>query len=214
MKAHRAPIVDESGRCVAIVSQSHVLKFMQKLHDELVQDNALSETAEEMAIGLKAVVSVSQDTPAFEAFVKLDDARLSGLAVVNDRGELTGTTTARDILYFCSDKLSSAKNVPILEYLHTVRKSTGASEKPCALQETASLGDMLSALTEHKAHRVFLTNEHGVPMGVVSVADIVRLACGKPPKNRRVSAASMHSEAAMLAAIEAAAALAVGGQNH
>ena len=92
---HRVPIVDESGKCVSIMSQSILVQFLYSHRDELKDD--LRQSVGALGLGLTKVVSVASDATAWQAFKTLELNGVSGIAMVDREGKLVGNTSARDL---------------------------------------------------------------------------------------------------------------------
>lgn len=63
---HRVPIVDESGKCIGIVSQSVLIQFLAAHRDELKDE--LRQTVGGLQLGMCKVISVTSDASAWQAF--------------------------------------------------------------------------------------------------------------------------------------------------
>ena len=92
---HRVPIVDDSGRCIGIVSQSVLIKFLAAHRDELKDE--LRQTVGALQLGMCKVISVPSDASAWQAFKVLELNSVSGIAIVDRDGKLVGNTSARDL---------------------------------------------------------------------------------------------------------------------
>jgi len=171
-KCHRIPVVGPDGRCVSIISQSALVK---SLADHV--NNDLAETLEEAGLEYKKdIISAQDSASAKNVFELLDSHRLSGIAVVDEEtGKLVGNTSARDI------KLSvlgrSNMDQDIISYLASVRQSTFSKKEryPSAhVSEDSTVGHALRMLAKTGYHRVFVVDKDVRPIGVVSVADIIK----------------------------------------
>ena len=178
---HRVPIIngDSTGRCKGIVSQSALVKFLSKN----VSQEDLSETLEEAGLDYRRrVISVLDSTPAGDAFGVLDSHRLSGIAVVDQSGKLVGNTSARDIKLAALDGGHTAMDEDIISYLASVRQAEviKISRYPsCHVHEYGcTVGRVVNLLAKTGYHRVFVVDEDLMPVGVVSVSDILAFAIG------------------------------------
>lgn len=175
---HRVPVVNqETGKCVQIISQSLLLKFIASSKDTIADD--LKQTIEEVNIGLGDVVCVGAHEKAFTAFQLIDKTHFSGIGVIDRDQKLIGNTSARDIKFLVLDRCELSLEMPVLEYLAAVRQRViTASEKApvCALQKEATLGRAVGLLGATQFHRLFLIDSKGKPIGVVSVTDILNFA--------------------------------------
>mmetsp|Transcript_33227 Transcript_33227/g.61191 ORF Transcript_33227/g.61191 Transcript_33227/m.61191 type:complete len:349 (-) Transcript_33227:170-1216(-) len=181
-KCHRVPILngDGGGKCQGIVSQSALVKFLSKNVDK----DDLQETLDEAGLPYrKDVVSVLEDASATDAFRLLDSHRLSGIAVIDEEGKLVGNTSARDIKLAALDEgRTSLKDTDILSYLARVRQSTASKKErypSCHVHaKDSTVGHVVHLLAKTGYHRVFVVDEDIKPVGVISVADILKFAIG------------------------------------
>mmetsp|Transcript_16066 Transcript_16066/g.29034 ORF Transcript_16066/g.29034 Transcript_16066/m.29034 type:complete len:308 (+) Transcript_16066:100-1023(+) len=171
-KCHRIPVIGEDGRCISIISQSALVKGLA----ERVQD-PLDETIQEACLPYKKdIVSAKDTATAMQVFELLDNKRLSGIAVVDEEtGKLVGNTSARDIKLAVLGKDSMDQD--ILSYLATLRQSTYNKKEryPSAhVSEDSTVGHAIRLLAKTGYHRVFVVDQDTRPVGVISVADIIR----------------------------------------
>lgn len=176
-RCHRMPLCDKkTGRCVNIISQSALVKFLS----EKTPPGELDETLKDSKLVYrKEVVSIVDSAPAFEAFQLLDSHRLSGIAVVDEDGKLLGNTSARDIKLAAIDEGKTAMDQDILSYLASVRQAnlTKKDRYPsCHVHENVTISNVINTLAKTGYHRVFVVDSERRPIGVISVADIIRFA--------------------------------------
>mmetsp|Transcript_15507 Transcript_15507/g.33739 ORF Transcript_15507/g.33739 Transcript_15507/m.33739 type:complete len:354 (+) Transcript_15507:276-1337(+) len=174
---HRVPIVDTAtGKCTAIISQSALVKFLAK---QCPRDD-LTETLAEAGLPYKKdVASIVDTADASEAFELLDAKRMSGIAVVDEDGMLVGNTSARDIKFAALDEGRTAMDTDILSYLASVRQATPQKKErypSCHVHEDSTIGHVINLLAKTGYHRVFVVDKDIKPVGVISVADIVKFA--------------------------------------
>jgi len=174
---HRVPVVGEDGVCVAIVSQSTILKFLSDHRDQTAHD--VGQTLAATHLGIKSVFTIEDTKTARDAFSMIDKTGLSGIGVVDSEGHLVGNTSARDIKYFVLDKGQLSMDEAVMDYLATIRQRQ-ISEKDRApvssIHRTDTLGRAIGLLGKTQYHRLFLVDDQRKPIGVVSVADILSFA--------------------------------------
>ncbi len=96
----RLPVVDEAGRLVGIVSDRDVRlaadsPFLQETPEEAVEHLAQHTVGEIMHT---AVHTIEAEAPVVEAAKLMRVARVGGLPVVNDAGNLVGIITRSDLI--------------------------------------------------------------------------------------------------------------------
>jgi len=175
---HRVPVVNqETGKCVQIISQSLILQFLATNLEQLTED--CKQSLEEVNLGFCDVVTVGSHEKAFAAFQIIDKTHYSGIGVVDHDKKLIGNTSGRDIKYLVLDKGELSLEMPVLEYLSAVRQRIITSQEKapvCAVQKDASIGRVLGLLGATQFHRLFIVDNKGNPIGVVSVTDILSFA--------------------------------------
>mmetsp|Transcript_23291 Transcript_23291/g.48436 ORF Transcript_23291/g.48436 Transcript_23291/m.48436 type:complete len:107 (-) Transcript_23291:347-667(-) len=104
---------------------------------------------------------------------------MSGIAVVDEDGMLVGNTSARDIKFAALDEGRTAMDTDILSYLASVRQATPQKKErypSCHVHEDSTIGHVINLLAKTGYHRVFVVDKDIKPVGVISVADIVKFA--------------------------------------
>jgi predicted transcriptional regulator len=70
----------------------------------------------------KIVLTVSEDSHVFDTVKKLDDTRAGALLVTNDKEELMGIISERDILYKCYNSGKSLKESVVKNLMTSAQK--------------------------------------------------------------------------------------------
>lgn len=169
---------DREKRIVAIISQSDVIRFLDDHADQLV--HTLKMPLEN--IGTAPVFSVSVDTITRDVFGVMHQLNLHGLAVVDHKGKIVGSTTASDLkLYLTSSSMLDILQLRIVEYLDIVRDCKAFGKAPAAtLREgLATMGDAMAKCHAMTLHRIFLCDAEGAPVRVLSLTDILKYIFSK-----------------------------------
>ena len=180
-KCHRIPIMGPDGRCQSIITQSALVRALA----EHMEDQEMLETLQQSNFPYKKdVVTVKDTTTAGDVFQLLVDKRLSGVAIVDeDSGKILGNTSARDIKYAIIDTSGNASlHMDILSYLSVVRQATPTKndKHPAStVHEDSTVGHAIRLLAKTGYHRVFVVDNYQKPIGVISVADVIRFVVGK-----------------------------------
>lgn len=153
---HRVPIANDEGRCVGIISQSALVKFLVAHCDNAPDNSSLDgETlGEANLLYRKDIVAAMDTTSALEAFEMLDNHRLSGIAVVDEEdGRLVGNTSARDIKLLVQGKLTETASLEmdILSYLAAARQAVPTKKEryPSAhVAENSTVGHAIRLLSK------------------------------------------------------------------
>lgn len=194
---HRVPVVDAEGKVVQIVSQSNIVDFLVKHKADVGEE--LKQTLKDINVGFKAVKTILDTDSAKEAFDLLVETQLSGIGVVDSEGTLIGNTSASDIKAFVMNATTKL-SIPILDYLAMIRQEPSKTDKypVSAVKPSTTLERVLGILSKTNYHRLFIENEEGKPIGVISISDILLFALKEDQE--------MDNAAAAAAAVAAAAA--------
>jgi CBS-domain-containing membrane protein len=173
---HRVPVLDEDGKIVNIISQSSIIQVLsQKCTKEgdVDIDVPLSQHPE---IGSKPVLTVNKNESVINTFRLLEKKNLSGVALVDEKGRLVGSTTGKDLGRFLKNPTLATLNLPIFEHLQKIRSELIDIKTPSiALFEKDKLSRAVALLAATRVHRVFVVDdeEHYKPIRVISLTDIL-----------------------------------------
>jgi len=99
--ARRVPVVDtNTGKVVKIISQMDVVRQLQLqagAQRERDWPELLKKTPAETGVGMKPVVTISEDDEARDAFRRMIDDNVSCVGVTDDQGQLVGCISNKDI---------------------------------------------------------------------------------------------------------------------
>jgi len=172
---HRVPIIDnyEHRRLIGMITQSHLVKF---LFDNLeLMGEKKNKPLNLVPEIFKEVASVRDDANAIDSFKIMIEKAISGVAVVDSNGKLTGNISARDLKAISTDGrmfwrlFETNKN-----FLAKVKQTD--KERPSRVvfvKQSDTLETAIKLLAEHQLHHIFLVDEHSKPIGVISLKDIL-----------------------------------------
>jgi len=172
---HRVPIIDKERHLVTIITQSQVIKILDK------NLNMLGEKKNKPVMKLdnyyERVVSVHEDSVAMDAFRLMVEKDITGVAVIDNEGKLTGTVSIRDLKAISTDTrmfwrlYQTCKN-----FLLKVKSGETTGDRPrspVTVKATDTLEIVIKKLNEHNIHRVFIIDDAKRPIGVISLKDIL-----------------------------------------
>jgi 5'-AMP-activated protein kinase regulatory gamma subunit len=180
---HRLVAVDAAYKGVALITQSSVVEYLYKHRSEVGNSKLQLKAENWVHLDEVKVQLINMNEFVINAFKKIWERRVSGLAVVNDGGELVTNISASD--------LKRTHPTPIGPLIHelyqpikqfhwirtTVREKVLWGDKPrhdpIFIQKTDTLEDAIKQVMEHHIHRVYVVNENKHPVGVVSLSDIL-----------------------------------------
>ncbi|GFR43787.1 hypothetical protein Agub_g4904 [Astrephomene gubernaculifera] len=188
-----------------IVSQLDVVKLLSEHKDklELVQD----KTLEELEIFTGSVFTIHASAPALEAFRYMAVDHKSCLGIVDNTGKLIGNVSVGDLRFLRAQNYGLLLS-PVAEFVATVwgkgpsqeevlagTRVPGAAEGRWAdvLKETAlttlkpssTFGALLELMASQNLHRIYIVDEDGKPVSIVTLTDVLReVIKPEPPVHR------------------------------
>jgi len=177
---HRVAVVDtETGKLFNLVTQSQVISWLHKNLSIIggIQNKPLGECASL----LKTVISVEEQQLAFDAFKLLTQKNISGVAVVDQSGKLTGALSLRDIKLLSHDarlfwRLQQTVHNFLVKLRHEFQERHKRPHRVVFATKDTTLGEVIAMLTENNIHRVFIVSDghDKKPIGLVSLRDVLK----------------------------------------
>jgi len=172
---HRVALINQQGEVHHVVSQSDLIKFLNK------SKHLLGETAHKTVRELKLIrddelVVINNDQPVIEGFKTLIAKNISAAPVVNAQGSLTGTLSISDLRVLRKESLSS-----LLQPVRIFREIGEGNMINVVCSPRDTLSDVLAILAGTQLHRVWITNEKNMPVSVISlttICDFIATLCG------------------------------------
>jgi len=174
-RAHRILTVDETGKPLAIITQSELVRILSNI----LQEELLQKTVDELKLGTREVITIHSSKTGLEAFHLMATKRISALPVVNYAGKFEGHISMSDIKLL-GDKFENMDHLagPITQFLE---KAKNDDRKPEIIKckMTSKLSEVLTLLRERRVHRVYIADEAtDTPMGVIAHYDILKSILG------------------------------------
>jgi len=181
---HRLGIVNERGDVVGLVSQSAVVRFFYT-HRGNMDDKfrvVLSEKVEDWYhIHQQRIYTIHLNDHVYDAFRKIWELQVSGLAVVDEHGHLAANISASDIkrtrYYPIIGQMVKDLYRPIKEFLRIPEPGQNFKKKdhvPFFVHKGETMEKALEIIVENNIHRVFVVDNHRKPIAVISLCDILR----------------------------------------
>jgi len=167
---YRVPIADEQGKVVSIISQSKVVEF---LNDIIKQFGNAAERSVGECFSPKFVASIHFDDLVINAFLKITETGLHGLAVIDDDGVLVGNISASDMKSVIIDNLCAGLKEPVSVVM---KRSAETFERPFRAMycfTTDTLQQVLQIFTTEQIHRLYIVDAEKKLLGVISLGDII-----------------------------------------
>lgn len=173
-KVHRIPVIDSEGTLLSIITQSHVTKF---LYQNMYLFGTLSQqTVESLKMFYSPVVTISLDSKGIEAFKTMHEKRISAVAVVDTDGKLVGNISVSDLKVIGFDGSMLARlYYPVSQFLKLLAKDKGNDvvEEPICASLQSEFREVVGKLVQSRVHRVYITDDNGVPTGVITQHEVL-----------------------------------------
>jgi len=133
-----------------------------------------NKTVEELGLGTKEVLSITNDKKVIEAFQQMIEKRVSGLGVIDGENHLIGQISSSDIKEISPNAgLFKKIYLPIGDFCWRFHKSLLVI--CCTFKD--SLSSIVKKIIENKIHRIFIVEdfESRKLSGIISLGDILRL---------------------------------------
>lgn len=163
-RQHQAPVVDEHGKLVTVVSQRDVLQYLDAHADALGALGA--NTVQGLSMG-RAVAAVRATDVAIDAFYFLVRSGFQGCAVTDDTGALTKNISVSDLARVGGDFTKLLQPV-----------SAFASERPAVtVTATTTLRELVTLMATNKIRRVFIVKSaaNPEPVAIITASDVMAL---------------------------------------
>jgi len=172
----------ETSKSYSILTQSDVVQYIFQHRDKFSPPLFQQFSQQLDVLGLvdvtsggASIVKAIKSERAIDGFLKMFDEGVSALAIVDKNGRLVANLSASDLRGLTEDKLKFL-GLPISKYL----KAVGSSKlrKPVTCSPKDSLNDLINKVVPSRIHRVWVTDSSEIPLGVVSLTDIITIAVG------------------------------------
>jgi len=179
---HSLVVCNQEGHLRNIITQSRIVKLIN-----FMEIPKLEKTVQELNIGTREVITVLNTETAFNAFKTMISKGISGLPVVNDKGEIVGNISMSDIkLISWNVDYWNYLGLPIWDYIAHLANhpeslyirdySFWSLDRPQTVvlkcTEQDKLGTIVRMMCFFKVHRIYITKDNK-PIGVVSTQDVI-----------------------------------------
>jgi len=160
---HRIPILGNENDVVGVITQSGVVAWLAKNLDKL---GPLKEMkVSQMQAAHQYVLSVMADDWALDAFQLIKVGGVSGVAVIDEEGQLIGNLSAKDIKRISSSgRMYERLFGPVREFIEN---------DPIFVTLDDTLERVITEIHENGIHRIYVVDENLAPLGVISLRDVI-----------------------------------------
>jgi len=167
---HRVPVV-EDDKIVGVVAQSDVLRFLQQHRGSLTSE---FHTLAQLGLAEGPVISIPQEAPLMRAFTHILTSKVSGIAVINERGQLVNNLSVSDL-----KGITETTFFKLEAPIHQVFSYATSKLPVVRLRPWSTFGDLLDVLATTGVHRAYVVDDNDKPVNVVTLTTILqRFAAG------------------------------------
>jgi len=166
---HRVPLIDASGECVSILSQS---RLVQLFATNIGLFALAAKTVGEFQLGVREVYCAHKSDSAHVAFQKMRELGASALAIVNDAGALVDVLSVSDLRLLGQDMKQLERVTHTVEEFASHKTNKVA---PLTVLLSDTIASVASKLLEFKVHRLYVVDAADKPIGVIVLGDFLRL---------------------------------------
>jgi len=174
---HRIPIVDNQRHLVSILTQSQLVEYTWR-NIELLGTAKRVKMVGEMGYNLHEVVSIKTTDVTMQAFNLMIEKNITGVAVVNNHGQLVDQISLRDLKAVAPDGRLFARLYKPAEVFLNHLKTESKFDRPkevvfCTKNNT--LEQVMRMLVHNHIHRVFVVDSEAnkKPIGIITLRDVL-----------------------------------------
>jgi len=171
-RVHRIPVLTGSGELETLLTQSHVIRY---IYPYVEKEKIYKEKISDLEFTSKKVVSVRKQDFVKDAFKKMKENRISGVAVVNEKDEIVGNISASDLKVIGYDKkLFTKLFLTVEKYLELIPQNDSIPG-PICVNPSTTFEELLTKIVQTRVHRVYVVGLDAKLIGVISLTDIIHL---------------------------------------
>lgn len=164
---HHVPVV-ENNHIIGIVSQTDILRFL------LANRNAIGDITtkqiRELNMDNGPVISVTNDVTLMKAFSMIVKHNVSGIAVLDLKGTLINNLSASDL-----KGITETTFFKLEAPIHQVLMGNPDKLPPVTCSPHSTLAQALGKMEKTGVHRIFVVDDSGHPLNVITVTSILQL---------------------------------------
>lgn len=172
-RVHRVPVIDSDGELITLLTQTAVMSFCEPYISTLP---VASKKLSELEIGRRELISVTKNQRVRDALRLMRDKRVSGIAIVEKDGIVIGNISASDLKHLGYTKENLFKNITItLEQFMKETPKNPLIPGPICVTLNTTVEELWFKLVNTRVHRVYVVDEKGKGIGVISLTDCLKL---------------------------------------
>jgi len=159
--------VTEKGKIVGNVSQMDVIQFLHRNSHQF--EKAMKKRLSQVGLDSGSIISATEEEKVIDAFSAIATSSIYGIAIVNKEGVLCGNISATDVKGITYETFWKLE-LPIKDYLSERRRLPLVV---CGPEDT--IGEVVRLLAEKRVHRVYVIDDIGKPINVVTLTSIMKV---------------------------------------
>lgn len=121
-------------------------------------------------MGYKDVVTVSESTRTYEAFLLMNEKKVSGVAIVDSKNHVVGNLSSSDLKHLRYNReILNSLALPVSKFIN--QQSSGTL-RPYSVSPDDNLLDVLTLFHKQHIYRVYIINKNKDLLGVISQLDL------------------------------------------
>jgi len=173
-RLHRVAVVNydepQHPSIVNVLSQSDLIALaVANLH--LFPDSLISQPLSSLGV-IHGTLMCRIDSPFVDTLEVLYRNRVSGVALVDQDGHISGNLSASDLRGLSAKSFQYFNTSTMLFMVKGTKSDFGP---PISVGYDTSLGDALKKLREYKIHRLFVADTSEHIQGMISLGDLIHL---------------------------------------
>jgi len=172
---HRIPVIDGDKQIINYITQGRVIELVAENINHF--KNKMEKTIVDMGIGLREVVTINEDQNAIEAFIKMQQNRVSGIAVVDADNKLIGSLSVSDLKYILVDEIFFGLSESAMDFVaHCRQQNTREFSPSISVDKNTTLERIVGKFAKTHVQRFYIVDENKHPIGVFSITEALKAA--------------------------------------
>jgi len=164
---HRVLVIKDN-KPLDLFSQMDVIRWVVRNYDQ-IPESLRNQTAGNLQSMVVYVASTKE--PVANAFRKMIEHKINGLAVVDEHGILVANLGIADLRGLQPENFEKMLSDTVEKFVHEMRQFL--QKPPVVAQSGDKFENVLKMMQAEHIHRVFIINEHKKPTGVISSTDVM-----------------------------------------
>jgi len=164
---HRVGITNQDKKVHNLITQSTILLFIYRNIDDL--HPRPNSSIEELGLVKRHIKHAKMTDITINAYCKLSSMKISALAVVDEKKKLQYELSVESIRYLTTQNYMDL-TLEIQEYMKKVKQQVALFVSP-----KTTLRSLLEIMTANKLHRLWICENDGHVVGVVTLSDVLNV---------------------------------------